>query len=116
MNYSFEFNSSAMGRIQPFEYSYATTNEYAFTYSRDIFSDLSKFNAPIFVMRKRRGIFSYDKIYNAVLEALKLKKTSVQYVDMILNKKDPSKKEKSKEVFFSYCFTPLFLFFIQIER
>lgn len=41
--------------------------------------------------------FSYDKIYNAVLEALKLKKTSVQYVDMILNKKDPSKKEKSKE-------------------
>ena len=61
MNYSFEFNSSAMGRIQPFEYSYATTNEYAFTYSRDIFSDLSKFNAPIFVARKRRGIFSYDK-------------------------------------------------------
>lgn len=61
MNYSFEFNSSAMGRIQPFEYSYATTNEYAFTYSRDILSDLSKFNAPIFVARKRRGIFSYDK-------------------------------------------------------
>lgn len=61
MNYSFEFNSSAMGRIQPFEYSYATTNEYAFTYNRDILSDLSKFNAPIFVARKRRGIFSYDK-------------------------------------------------------
>lgn len=41
--------------------------------------------------------FSYDKIYNAVLETLKLKKSSVQYVDMILNKKDPSKKEKSGE-------------------
>lgn len=65
MNYSFEFNSSAMGRIQPFEYSYATTNEYAFTYSRDILSDLSKFNAPIFVARRRRGIFSYDKIFIA---------------------------------------------------
>lgn len=65
MNYSFEFNSSAMGRTQPFEYSYATTNEYVFTYSRDIFSDLSKFNAPIFVARKRRGIFSYDKILSA---------------------------------------------------
>lgn len=65
MNYNFEFNSPAIGRIQPFEYSYATTNEYAFTYGRDIFSDLSKFNAPIFVERKRRGIFSYDKIYIA---------------------------------------------------
>lgn len=65
MNYNFEFNSSAIGRIQPFEYSYATTNEYAFTYGRDISSDLSKFNAPIFVERKRRGIFSYDKIYIA---------------------------------------------------
>ena len=65
MNYNFEFNSPAIGRIQPFEYSYATTNEYAFTYGRDISSDLSKFNAPIFVERKRRGIFSYDKIYIA---------------------------------------------------
>ena len=63
MNYNFEFNSSAMGRIQPFEYSYALTNEYAFTYGRDIFSDLSKFNAPIFVTKRIRGIFSYDKNY-----------------------------------------------------
>lgn len=59
MNYSLEFNSSAMGRIQPFEYSYNTTNEYAFTYGRSIFSDLSKFNAPIFVSMKRSVIY-YD--------------------------------------------------------
>ena len=32
--------------------------------------------------------FSYDKIYNAVLETLKLKKKNVQYVDVILNKKE----------------------------
>ena len=57
MSYNFKFNSPAVGRIQPFEYSYATTNEYVFTYGRDIFSDLSIFNAPIFVERKRRGIF-----------------------------------------------------------
>lgn len=61
MSYNFEFNSPAIGRIQPFEYAYATTNEYAFTYGRDIFSDLSKFNAPIFVERKERGFFSYRK-------------------------------------------------------
>lgn len=65
MNYNLEFNSPVIGRIQPFEYSYATTNEYAFTYGRDILSDLSKFNAPIFVARKRRGIFTYDKIMQA---------------------------------------------------
>lgn len=65
MNYDFEFNSPAIGRIQPFEYSYSTTNEYVFTYGRDIFSDLTKFNAPIFVTKKRRGIFSYNKIYLA---------------------------------------------------
>lgn len=59
MNYNFEFNSPVIGRIQPFEYSYATTNEYAFTYDRDIFSDLRKFNAPIFVGKRERGIFYY---------------------------------------------------------
>lgn len=32
--------------------------------------------------------FSYDKINNAVLEALKLKKKSIQSVDLLLNKKD----------------------------
>ncbi len=74
MNYNFEFNSPAIGRIQPFEYSYMMTNEYAFTYGRDIFSDLSKFNAPIFVMRKKRGIFSYNKIYLAKKPNNKLEK------------------------------------------
>lgn len=59
MNYNFEFNSPVIGRIQPFEYSYVTTNEYAFTYDRDIFSDLRKFNAPIFVGKRERGIFYY---------------------------------------------------------
>ena len=32
--------------------------------------------------------FSYSKIYNAILETLKLKKSSIQYVDVILNKKE----------------------------
>jgi len=59
MNYNFEFNSPVIGRIQPFEYSYVATNEYAFTYDRDIFSDLRKFNAPIFVGKRERGIFYY---------------------------------------------------------
>lgn len=65
MSYNFEFNSPVIGKVQSFKYSHVTTNEYAFTYGRDIFSNLSKFNAPIFVERKRRGIFSYDKIYIA---------------------------------------------------
>ncbi len=41
--------------------------------------------------------FSYDKINNAVMETLKLKKKSIQYVDVILNKKEEVKKEKSSE-------------------
>ena len=46
MNYNFEFNSPTIGKkIQAFEYSNAITNEYVFTYGRDIFSDLSKFNS-----------------------------------------------------------------------
>ena len=34
--------------------------------------------------------FDYSKIYNAIIETLKYKKTSVQYVDVILNKKEQS--------------------------
>lgn len=41
--------------------------------------------------------FPYEKIYNAVMETLKLKKKSIQYVDVILNKKEEVKKEKSSE-------------------
>lgn len=41
--------------------------------------------------------FPYEKIYNAVMETLKLKKKSIQYVDVILNKKEEIKKEPSKE-------------------
>lgn len=41
--------------------------------------------------------FGYDQINDAVLETLKLKKTSIQYVDAILNKPKPVKKEKSGE-------------------
>lgn len=41
--------------------------------------------------------FSYDDIYNAVLETLKLKKKSLQNVDMILNRKENSIQNNSKE-------------------
>lgn len=41
--------------------------------------------------------FSYSKIYNAILETLKLKKTSIQYVDVILNKKENVNANSSKE-------------------
>lgn len=41
--------------------------------------------------------FSYSKIYNAILETLKLKKTSIQYVDVILNKKENVNTNSSKE-------------------
>lgn len=57
MNYSFQYNSPVMGKNQSFEYLNKATNEYAFSYDRDIFSDLDKFNAPIFVGRRNRGMF-----------------------------------------------------------
>lgn len=41
--------------------------------------------------------FSYDKIYNAILEALKLKKKSVQNVDIFLNKKNNSEVKTSND-------------------
>ncbi len=42
--------------------------------------------------------FDYSKIYNAIMETLKYKKTSVQYVDVILNKKEQiNKQSNSKE-------------------
>ena len=42
--------------------------------------------------------FEYSKIYNAIIETLKYKKTSVQYVDVILNKKEqPNNTKNSKE-------------------
>lgn len=40
--------------------------------------------------------FSYDKINNAVLEALKLKKKSIQSVDLLLNKKDNNQTSSTK--------------------
>ena len=41
--------------------------------------------------------FSYSKIYNAILETLKLKKNNVQYVDVILNKKEQPKQNSSSK-------------------
>ena len=42
--------------------------------------------------------FDYSKIYNAIIETLKYKKTSVQYVDVVLNKKEQvNNKSNSKE-------------------
>ena len=41
--------------------------------------------------------FSYDKVYNAILETLKLKKKTVQSVDMFLNKKDNSESKSSND-------------------
>ena len=41
--------------------------------------------------------FSYDKIYEAVLETLKYKKNSIQYVDVLLNKKETPVKSSSND-------------------
>lgn len=41
--------------------------------------------------------FSYDDIYNAVLETLKFKKKNIQNVDMILNRKENNIQNNSKE-------------------
>lgn len=41
--------------------------------------------------------FTYEKVYNAILETLKLNKKNIQYVDIILNKKDVSLKQTSNE-------------------
>ena len=41
--------------------------------------------------------FSYAKVYNAILETLKLKKKTVQSVDMFLNKKDNSESKSSND-------------------
>ena len=41
--------------------------------------------------------FTYDKVYNAVLETLKHNKKSIQYVDIILNKKTVENKNTSNE-------------------
>lgn len=90
MNYNFEYNSPVIGKVQPFEYSYATTNEYAFTYDRDISSDLSKYNAPIFVARKRRGFFTYNK--NLFVNRVSSKK------EIRLNKMQEDIKPTSRDV------------------
>jgi len=41
--------------------------------------------------------FSYSKIYNAILETLKLKKSNIQYVDVILNKKETNNSNNSSK-------------------
>lgn len=41
--------------------------------------------------------FTYDKIYNAVLETVKHNKKSIQYTDIILNKKTTENKNNSNE-------------------
>ena len=41
--------------------------------------------------------FTYDKVYNAILEALKINKKSLQYIDAILNKKDNTTKSTSND-------------------
>ena len=41
--------------------------------------------------------FSYDKIYEAVLETLKYKKNSIQYVDVLLNRKETPVKSSSND-------------------
>ena len=63
MIHEFSYDSSSdYKRVQPFEYLDKDLDEYSFEYSRDILSDLSKFNAPIFTQRERRGIIFDDNI------------------------------------------------------
>jgi hypothetical protein len=65
MIHNFVYDSySAYKRIQSFEYlDNSLAKEYSFEYSRNILSDLSKFNAPIFAQRERRGIIFNDKTW-----------------------------------------------------
>lgn len=63
MIHNFTYDSSSdYKRVQPFEYLDKDLDEYSFEYSRDILSDLSKFNAPIFTQRERRGIIFNDNV------------------------------------------------------
>ena len=63
--------------------------------------EFKKILSPLDLELVHKGIyedkFSYSKIYNAILETLKLKKTSIQYVDVILNKKENVNANSSKE-------------------
>ena len=64
MIHNLSYNSSSdYKKVQPFEYLDKDLDEYSFEYSKDILSDLSKFNAPIFFTQKeRRGIIFDDNI------------------------------------------------------
>ena len=63
MIHNFIYDSySDYKRVQSFEYLDKDLDEYSFEYNRDILSDLSKFNAPIFTQRERRGIIFNDNI------------------------------------------------------
>jgi hypothetical protein len=78
-------SSSDYKRVQPFEYLDEGLNEYSFEYSRDILSDLSKFNAPIFTQKKRekRGV-----IFNEKLISLKEKEDKKGFYQALPSIKD----------------------------
>lgn len=63
--------------------------------------EFKKMLSPIELELVRKWIyedkFTYDKVYNAILEALKLNKKSIQYIDAILNKKDNTTKSTSND-------------------
>lgn len=63
--------------------------------------EFKKMLSPIELELVRKWIyedkFTYDKVYNAILEALKLNKKSIQYIDAILNKKDNTTKSSSND-------------------
>ncbi len=63
--------------------------------------EFKKMLSPIELELVRKWIyedkFSYEKIYNAILETLKLNKKSIQYVDIILNKKPTETKNSNNE-------------------
>lgn len=56
MNYEFQYNSQAAGKVQSFGYKNPSTSEYLFSYGKDIYSDLERYNAPIFALRKDRSV------------------------------------------------------------
>lgn len=135
MIHSFVYDSSSdYKRVQPFEYLDKDLDEYSFEYSRDILSDLSKFNAPIFTQRERRGIvfnenvlpLYRDRVSFVILDTDKeALKTTIRkpLIDKTLINNNmftyrmPSTADMFKILFGTkYCYTEMFQGFVGVRQ
>lgn len=135
MIHSFVYDSSSdYKRVQPFEYLDKDLDEYSFEYSRDILSDLSKFNAPIFTQRERRGIvfnenvlpLYRDRVSFVILDTDKeALKTTIRkpLIDKTLINSNmfayrmPSTADMFKILFGTkYCYTEMFQGFVGVRQ